>query len=335
VISRQTLLLLGIVLTGCGGEGARTPTTNETPGANTNPGGADTSTGPSTSTPPDAPAAGAATNGCATTNGLGPGDYDLTITSGGRERTAHVHVPASYDPKKPTPVLLNFHGRLSNPSQQELVSKTTPKADAAGFVVVYPAGVGQTWNAGLCCGEAQSENVDDVGFTRALLDELGAKLCVDGKRVFATGLSNGGFMSNRLACELSDRIAAIGPVAGQLMMTTCTPKRAVPVMYFHGDADTIVAYDGKYGMPSAEESAKAWATRNACDATPKQTYAKGDTTCMTYSGCKDSADVTLCTISGGGHTWPGGTPIPGLGKTSTDIDATSEMWTFFAAHPMP
>jgi polyhydroxybutyrate depolymerase len=341
VISRNTflaLLALVVASAGCGGEGGQTTTPNEASkdGTNTSA-GADPSTGTGTSTSPEAPPATTETpptNGCAGANGLKAGDTDLTISSGGRQRTARVHVPASYDPKKPIPVLLNFHGRMSNPSQQALLSKTTPKADAAGFVVVYPAGVGDTWNAGLCCGEAQSNDIDDVGFTRALLDELGTKLCVDAKRVFATGLSNGAFMSHRLGCELSDRIAAIGPVAGQLVMTTCKPKRPVPVMYFHGDEDKIVWYEGQYGMPSAEATAKAWATRNACNATPKETYAKGDATCMTYSGCKDSADVTLCTISGGGHTWPGGAPT-GFGKTSTDIDATAEMWTFFAAHPMP
>jgi polyhydroxybutyrate depolymerase len=299
------------------------------------PSTSDSSSTPSPSGPSSDPTPGApSSNGCSSSGGLGAGDSDLTITSGGRKRNARVHVPKTYDPTKPTAVVLNFHGRLSTPSDQNLVSKATSKADSAGFVVVHPEGVGKTWNGGLCCGEAQSENVDDVGFTRDLLDELAKKLCVDPKRVFAMGLSNGAFMSNRLACELADRIAAIGPVAGQLMMTSCSPKRPVPVMYFHGNDDDWVSYDGMYGVPGAQDSAKAWAKRNGCSTTPKETYAKGDATCLTYSGCKASADVTLCTIAGGGHTWPGGAPTY-LGKTSQDIDATSELWTFFMAHPMP
>jgi polyhydroxybutyrate depolymerase len=332
---RTFLPLCFTCLVACGGEDPSSiprqnggQTSTGSPASGTQP-------APDNGSEPGVPGPPAPATGCSATGGLGAGNHDLAVTSGGRERTARVHVPSSSDPTKAVAVVLNFHGRMSNASQQELISKATSKADAAGFVVVYPEGVGQTWNAGLCCGQAQSENVDDVAFTRDLLDALGKKLCVDPKRVFATGLSNGAFMSNRLACELSDRIAAIGPVAGQLMMTTCTPSRAVPVMYFHGDADGIVSYEGKYGMPGAQASAKAWATRNGCDATAKQTYAKGDTTCMTYSGCDASADVTLCTVAGGGHTWPGGTSIPYLGKTSTDVDATCAMWTFFEAHPMP
>lgn len=272
--------------------------------------------------------------GC-TSPGLAPGNHDVTVASGGRMRLARVHVPPSYDAAKPTPVLLNFHGRNSNAAQEELLSKTTAKADAAGFVVVYPTGIGATWNAGLCCGQAQIEGIDDVAFTRALLDELGAELCVDHKRVFATGLSNGGFMANRLACELADRIAAIGPVAGQLLSSPCTPARPVPVIHFHGNADAIVPYQGGFGMPSVESSVAAWAGRNGCSSTAKQTYAKGDATCVAYGDCDAGADVMRCTIAGGGHTWPGGVPVPALGKTSQDIDATDAMWEFFVAHPMP
>jgi polyhydroxybutyrate depolymerase len=254
--------------------------------------------------------------------------------SGGMQRAAHVHIPTGYDGTKPVPVLLNFHGRMTTASDQELISGTTPKADKAGFVVVYPSGIGETWNAGLCCGDAMSMNIDDVGFTRDLLDTLESKLCVDKKRVFAAGLSNGAFMSDRLACELGDRIAAIGPVAGQLL-SPCTPSRPIPVMEFHGTADQIVPYNGGLGMPAVTDVAKAWAKQNGCGATPMQTYAMGDATCITYSGCTANADVTLCTIQDGGHTWPGGFPIPGLGKTSTDINATDAMWDFFTKHPMP
>lgn len=324
------------MLASCGGADsspvAGDPRASETPKDTT--GTADGSK-PSEPSEPTPPSTSPPATGCSLSNGLKAGNRDVVITSDGRQRTARVHVPASYDAAKPTPLLLNFHGRQSNGSQQELVSETTPKADAAGFIVVYPEGFGQTWNGGLCCGQAQTQNVDDVAYTRALLDDLATKLCVDPKRVFATGLSNGAYMAHRLACELSDRIAAIGPVAGQLLTKTCTPKRPVPVMHFHGDADAIVLYEGGGGVAGVEESTKAWATRNGCATTPKETYAKGDAKCLTYGSCKDGADVTLCTISGGGHTWPGGFPVPGLGKTSQDIDATNAMWDFFTAHPMP
>jgi polyhydroxybutyrate depolymerase len=264
-----------------------------------------------------------------------PGNLDLTIMSGGQQRAAHVHIPTGYDGTKPTPVLLNFHGRMTTAADQELISGTTPKADKAGFIVVYPSGIGETWNAGLCCGDAMSMNIDDVGFTRDLLDTLESKLCVDKKRVFSTGLSNGAFMSDRLGCELSDRIAAIAPVAGQLLTTTCSQSRPMPVIEFHGTSDPIVSYTGAVGMPSVEDAVKGWAMRNGCGTTPMQTYSMGDATCNTYSGCMSNADVTLCTIQDGGHTWPGGFPIPGLGKTSTSINATDAMWDFFSKHAMP
>jgi len=292
--------------------------------------------GAGTSAPQDTdagPASSPAPAGCAAT--AKAGDLDWTLLSKGRTRTVRVHVPKGYNSQTRTPVVINFHGRNSTASQQELLSGMTPKSDAAGFLLVYPTGVGQTWNDGLCCGQAQSENVDDVAFTKDLIDELNAKLCVDNKRIFATGLSNGAFMANRLACELSDRIAAIGPVAGQLLTTSCAPTRPVPLMHFHGTADNVVAYGGQFGTPSVESSIKAWAARNGCAATPTATYAKGDTTCETYGSCKQGADVTLCKIEGGGHTWPGGFAVPGLGKTTKDIDATDAMWSFFAAHPMP
>lgn len=257
----------------------------------------------------------------------------VDVTVAGRKRTARVHFPAAYDGNKPLPVVLDFHGRGMTPDQENLMTGMNAKGDSAGFVSVHPAGVGNTWNAALCCSPASTENVDDVGFVRALTEELEKKFCVDPKRFFATGISNGGFITNRLACELSDRIAAIAPVAGQLLSAPCSPKRPVAVMHFHGTSDTVVPYGGGLGMPAIEQSVKAWAGRNACSASPKQTYSKGDTTCVTYEQCKDGADVTLCTVQEGGHTWPGG--FPGLGKTTTDIRATDALWEFFQKHPMP
>jgi polyhydroxybutyrate depolymerase len=210
------------------------------------------------------------------------------------------------------------------------------KSDAAGFIAVHPLGTGssKSWNGGACCGEAASKPVDDVQFVRDLLDEVATRICVDDKRVFATGMSNGGFLSHRLACELSDRIAAIAPVAGVLGVKTCSPKRAVPVMHFHGTADSLVPYAGNADFPSVEEMMAAWAARDGCASTPATSFEKGDTKCRTWSGCATGSLVTLCTVDGGGHTWPGGLPIP-TGKTTTAISATDAMWTFFVDHPMP
>lgn len=113
-----------------------------------------------------------------------------------------MHTPVGYDPERPSPVVVNFHGRATTAQQQMLITGLLPIADASGFIAVHPVGIGQTWNAGLCCGEAQTQGVDDVGFTRVLLDRLADELCVDPGRVYAMGLSNGGLMAHRVACEL-------------------------------------------------------------------------------------------------------------------------------------
>jgi polyhydroxybutyrate depolymerase len=266
-----------------------------------------------------------------------PVDDVWTITSKGKSRTARVHVPRAYDPTHQTPVVLDFHGLGSDAAQQELLSFMSAKADKEGFIAVYPQGLDASWNAGACCGQSASSGVDDVGFVSDLLDALEARLCVNTKRVFATGMSNGGFLSHRLGCELSTRIAAIAPVAGVLGVATCNPSRPVPIVHFHGTADTLVPYEGSptLGFPPVEDTFAKWGARDGCTGTPVETYRKGDAHCSKYPSCAGSAEVTLCTIDGGGHTWPGGAPVPSLGKTSYDLSATDAMWAFFELHPMP
>jgi polyhydroxybutyrate depolymerase len=260
-----------------------------------------------------------------------------TIMSGGLSRTVNVHVPSSYDPAKAMPLVLNFHGYSSNASQEDLLSQMSAKADAAGFIAIHPEGTNNSWNAGACCGMAAQNNVDDIGFVKDILTTAADKLCVDAHRIFATGMSNGGFLSNRIGCELADRIAAIAPVAGVTGVPTCTPSRPMPVIHFHGTADTLVPYTGNTsnGFIAVPDDFAAWGTRDACTDTPSQTYAMGDVTCNSYLHCGGGAQVTLCTVQNGGHTWPGGTPIPSLGYTTTNISATDAMWSFFQAHPLP
>jgi polyhydroxybutyrate depolymerase len=265
-----------------------------------------------------------------------PLDNTWTIVSKGTNRTAKVHVPAIYDRTKPTPVVLNFHGYTSDAAQQEILTQMTPKSDKEGFIVVYPQGLNQSWNAGACCGQSAMTGVDDVQFVSDLIDALEAQLCVDAKRVFATGMSNGGFLSHRLACELSNRVAAVAPVAGVLGIANCKPARPVPVMHFHGTADALVPWNGSpsLGFPSVPDTFAGWAMRDGCTGMPVETYRKSDSHCATYANCAGGSTVTLCTVDNGGHTWPGGTPVPTLGYTTPNISATDEMWTFFAQHPL-
>jgi polyhydroxybutyrate depolymerase len=281
----------------------------------------------------DAPAA-AACEGKSTQ----PLDAIWMIEHGGMTRTIRVHVPASYDPARPTPVVLDFHGYTMSAQAQEDMTRLPAKADAAGFISVTPDGTGSLrgWNAGACCGTPAQTGLDDVGFVNLLLDQLEARLCVDTRRVFSTGFSNGGFLSHRLACEASTRIAAIAPVAGMMGISDCNPTRPVPVMHFHGTSDTIVPYSGGgfSGYRSAADTDAGWATRNGCDATTTETFARGDSRCVSHAGCDGGSEVTLCTITGGGHTWPGGGYFPG-GHITTDLSATDAMWAFFEAHPMP
>jgi polyhydroxybutyrate depolymerase len=254
-------------------------------------------------------------------------------------------VPDSYQAERATMLVMNFHGLSSADWQEELLTRMDEASDARGFIVVYPAGVASSWNAGFCCGDAWTGGVDDVQFVRDLIAELGASYCLDPRRIYATGMSNGGFLSHRIGCELAGVVAAIAPVAGVLGLPPdeCQPARPVPVLDFHGTADPLVPYDGGspligvpvsgwLNFPPVADTMAVWRARNDCLTAPATIYAQGDATCVRWDG---HAPVVLCTIDGGGHTWPGGVPIPTLGKTSTDISATDTMLDFFAANPLP
>jgi polyhydroxybutyrate depolymerase len=259
-----------------------------------------------------------------------------TLSFGGRERTYLLHIPAGYD-RSATPLVLNFHGFTSNPEQQEYFSVMSDAADREGFAVAYPQGVGDSFNAGACCGTAANEDLDDVGFTAAVIDAVAAEMCLDPARVYSTGFSNGGFLSHRLACQLSDRIAAIAPVSGVMGIEDCSPSRPVPVLHFHGTADALVPFDGGgiAGFPSVEDTLSAWAERDGCTGERQVSFEQGDALCQRWDSCDQGTAVELCVIDGGGHTWPGGLVPAVAGKTSHDIVATDRMWQFFSEHPLP
>jgi polyhydroxybutyrate depolymerase len=215
---------------------------------------------------------------------------------GARDRSYLVHVGKAV---KGSPALVvNFHGLTNSPRIQAGLSGMNALADEQGFVVVYPQGVANSFNAGECCGTASQENIDDLGFTRAIVADVLARACADKRRVYATGFSNGGFMSNRIGCEAADMFVAIAPVGGASAVTSCGVTRGLPVIGFHGTADTIVPYD------NGKKAIMDWVTRNACTGSPARTTA-GSSYCDTWSSCKDGAKVTFCTITGGSHLWPG------------------------------
>jgi polyhydroxybutyrate depolymerase len=336
--ARLARCLASMVLLGAGCDGGAVDVTQRDPGGSA---GAP-SRASDAPTDPASPAPQTAAGGSACTGrSPQPADAVWTLLHDGLERQFHVHVPRGYDPARPTPVVLNLPGLSETADMQEALTVMTPKADAAGFVVVYPSSVNLSWNAGTCCGYAAQNHVDDIGFVRAMLDDLEARLCVDARRVFVTGMSNGGMMSHRIACELADRVAAVAPVAGSLVVQTCTPARPISVMHFHGTADPLVPFTGWFpaipvqAFPAVPDVLAGWAARDGCDASPLPFLQKDDTTCERWSGCRGATSVELCTVDGGGHTWPGGLPVPGLGKTTWAISATDMMWDFFREHPMP
>ncbi len=314
-------------------------------GTSSSSGGGSASSGETTSSPTGASVTSSTTN--ATGGGGGPptcsgktgvaGDRDYDVMVGDLDRTFRVHAPPSYDPTSPHPVVFVFHGYTETASQIEDISKMTPEADGRGYLVVYAEGINTGWNAGACCGSAASMEVDDIGFVVTMLDTLESDYCIDERRVFSSGFSNGGMLSHRLACELSDRIAAIGPVAGTMAIDPCVPSRAVPVMSFHGTSDPVVSYSngGFSGADGAVQTATDWAARNGCASASTVTFQQGDAECETWTGCDAGADVTLCTLTGGGHQWPGGNSAGPGGTINMDIFASAALLDFFDEHPMP
>jgi polyhydroxybutyrate depolymerase len=287
--------------------------------------------------------------------GLGPGDSVRSVKMGDETRTFLVHVPKIYDSKKLTPVVLILHGAFTNGAITVQFTGMNSKSDEAGFIAVYPNGTGPGesilfWNAGLVRMQPGKKQPDDVAFVGKLLDDLATVVNVDPKRVYATGISNGGMMCYRLAAELSDRIAAIAPVSGTMAIDRASPKRPVPVMHFHGLADKIVPYAGipmtttqrSITFKSVDDTIKIWAKIDGCTGEPKveklpDTAHDGTTvTKTTYGGGKNGAAVILYAIDGGGHTWPGRPPVVKfLGKSTTNINANDLIWDFFQRHPMP
>ncbi|MGE0609223.1 MAG: PHB depolymerase family esterase [Pirellulales bacterium] len=285
---------------------------------------------------------------------LAAGDHEREIVVDGRERSYLVHVPKNYQHAQPTPIVLIYHGAAMNGRMMADTCGMSQKADEAGFVAVYPNGLGigkamLVFNAGGIAEQTLKDRPDDVAFARGLLDDLALVVHVDPRRVFATGLSNGGMMSYRLAAEMANRIAAIAPVGGTLGLEECLPQQPVSVMHFHGTEDRLVPWGGPNARSAkvmrfraVEDSVNAWVKLNGCQAEPVVTAladAKDDGTTVErwdYPGGRDGAEVVLFKVEGGGHTWPGQKPlIDLLGKSTYDISANDEMWEFFQRHPKP
>ena len=264
----------------------------------------------------------------------------------GAERTYRLYLPSTFDPEVPTPLLVALHGGLGWGDQFAETNHVEGLAEANGFVVVHPDGTrirprlpSGTWNGGYCCGPAAADQVDDVGFVAAALDDVGQKMRIDPSRTYAMGHSNGGIMSYRLACELGDRIVGIGVVGASLGVDTCTPPAPVSLMHIHGLADVNHPIDGGPGegvadvvFRPARKGVETMAAVDGCDASTTAT--DGDVTTETWTGCDDDSAVAFVRIAGASHAWPGGTPGRSVsGPTYEGYDATAAIWAFLMAHP--
>ncbi|MBX9688806.1 MAG: hypothetical protein K2X27_19010 [Candidatus Obscuribacterales bacterium] len=289
-------------------------------------------------------------------------DYYETVDS----RRYLVHLPQTYKQGKELPVLLVFHGLGMNGSSVRALSAMDLTAERNSFITVYPDALGHRWNDGV----QQAAGSDDVAFISNMLDDMAGKFKYDKRRIYACGISNGGFFVQRLACELSQRIAAIGVIAASAadaVCARCNTRRGIPAVFFLGTDDPLIPREGENkelgklgdalglselgiknlnttvakagGVMSADEAVEFWARNNGCSAHPRiEAVPDRDPRdgCRvkreTYSG---GSELIVYTIEGGGHSWPGGMGFVAqdlIGKTCNDINASEILWQFFQSH---
>jgi polyhydroxybutyrate depolymerase len=289
------------------------------------------------------------------------GQTRVDTTSNGAPRWYLRNVPAAYNGRTPLPVIVDLHGYAEGATVHTQMSALGPYGDLLGFITITPEGSGTSvpmWNTDL--------KGADIAFIGNLLNEIDRTLCVDDRRVYVSGLSNGAFMTSAVACAYSNRVAAVAPVAGIRDIKGCAPTRAVPVVTFHGTADPYVSYTGGLGakaldLPAANGSHKTlgqeglaktalskgpsvpqitatWAKRNGCSTrAPSEQKLATDVTLLTWD-CPHDASVELYRITGGGHAWPGSAfsraIASAVGKTTFSISADQIIWKFFLAHPL-
>jgi polyhydroxybutyrate depolymerase len=318
--------LSGASAAGIGGMAGRTSAAG-----NTNTGGTGGSAAPSGGA---GGAPGAMTAGTGSTapvtcpaTALPPGETTTTLMVGGVARTFILHVPTGYTGKTPVPFVTDWHPLQGTGSGQKGISGYQALSDSEGFIVAWPNGIDNAWNIGPCC--TRSRDVDDLGFAKAIVEDVEARACIDPKRVYADGYSMGGGMSHYLACNAADVFAAVAPSAFDLLTDDeepCHPARPISVISFRGTADPLVAYTGGASSPpnglnvtihflGAEATLKKWSELDGCTGTPMDT----GNGCQTYAQCKEGSEVTLCTKQGGSHD-------PGDAKLG---------WAFLKKHPMP
>lgn len=265
-----------------------------------------------------------------------------SIFSNGIYRTYRLYRPNLYTGATAVPLVINLHGYTSNATAQQVYGNFMPISDTANFLIVHPQGTKDGtnqpyWNAGI-----SSLAANDLLFISQLIDSLKATFNIDLNSVYSTGISNGSFMSNYLACTLSNKIAAIAGVAGTMFTNwnnSCNPARPIPVMHIHGTADGTVPYNGNSTMIAVDTLIKTWCIKNNCNLAPTLSAVPNISTTdgctadrYVYSGGTNNSSVELYRINGGGHTWPGATFITGV--TNQDFSASIEIWRFFRKYKL-
>ncbi|MBU0752985.1 MAG: alpha/beta fold hydrolase [Gammaproteobacteria bacterium] len=291
----------------------------------------------------------------ATAGTLAPGDHRFELGSGSRSYLVHVPPQAAAGP---LPVVLSLHGGGGNARQHRQDSGMDAAADRDGYIAVYPNGSGRlrqrllTWNAGNCCGHSQTQDIDDVGFIAALLDDLERRAAIDPRRIYVAGHSNGGMMAHRLGEAMPGRIAAIVSVAGAHVPAAVATGRAMPMMHVHSLDDPRAIYGGGLGPPfpltgsrvlhpAVDATVAAWVRRNGCAATPveREFHQDAGQTArrLVHAGCRDGAEVALWQLTGVGHGWPGASTRRDalVGPATQLIDANTEIWRFVSRFSLP
>jgi polyhydroxybutyrate depolymerase len=279
-------------------------------------------------------------------------DFAGSIESGGMVRSYQVHVPAR-KASQALPLVLVLHGGRGDGAGMRPLTGMDSSSDTAGFIVVYPDGLEKKWNDGRHADDPNWTGANDVAFLSSLVQRLSSELNADPKRIYATGISNGGFMSARLACDASGVFAGVAVVAATIpenVRANCKPSRAVPFMLIHGTADTfvpevggeIVKGDGGLAA-STTQTVSLWRDLNKCPsaATTGEINPANDGTSISlerYTACASGSEVAFYKVTDGGHTWPGGSqylPVVIVGKTSRDLNASDTILAFFKNHPKP
>ncbi len=302
-----------------------------------------------------------------------PFSYQFHLTFGHRARSYLLHVPPAAASGKPLPLVLNLAGATQNGFIEEIQTGMDNSADQNGYLVAYPNGTRIStvltpdpvakqaqygWNAGECCGLPVTNNVDDVGFLLKVIADIAKRTPVNLRRVYATGISNGGMMAYALAAEASNHFAAIASVSGQVELPTIHPTRAVPTLEFHSVNDPIALFNGNPNpnpklVLSVMEGIDQWVKADGCSSTPNvgktivgtgSVSAGESATLLTYTHCRSGAEVALWRFTGSGHVWPGATYntgpmntwiLAGVGRGTVLVNANEAMWQFFSHYELP